>query len=367
MDLSILWDVLAFIVMFGLLVIFHEGGHYLIARANGIKVYEFTVGIGPKIIHFKVGETEFSVRLLPFGGACIFENLDEADEEDERKENEEKLVADLESDKKNKNFNDAPVFARIATVFAGPLFNIILAFLIGLFVCFFSVEHSTVISKVMEGFPADTAGLQAGDKIISIDGEKVYLFEEISIHFFLDNPDMVEVVYERDGKKYSTQIIPTNDEEYGRIIGIVGTNESCKNLSVFKYSFYEVRFWLKMTFKGLKMLFSGKLTKDDLAGPVGMAILIDDTIESSSSYGLMNVIINLAYLSLALSINIGIMNLIPFPALDGGRLVLLFFEAITGKPVPKKAEAIITVVGFACLVLLSIFVLGNDITKIFRR
>ena len=123
MNLSILWDVIAFIVMFGLLVIFHEGGHYLIARANGIKVYEFTIGVGPKIIHFKVGETEFSVRALPFGGACIFENLDEADEEDEKKENEEKLVADLESDKKNKNFNDAPVFARIATVFSGYFFK----------------------------------------------------------------------------------------------------------------------------------------------------------------------------------------------------------------------------------------------------
>lgn len=366
MDLSILWTIISFIVIFSVIVIGHEGGHFLIARLNGIRVIEFTVGLGPKILHFKKDGTEFSLRALPFGGACIFENPDEIDEEEEEKEVEEKLTKDIEIDKRNKNFNEASVFSRIATVFAGPFFNIILAYFLGLIVVFFCGEVGTKVDLVTPGYPAEAAGIQAGDEIIKINGERVYLFSEIRLITYLDNADVFEIEYKRDGQIYKTTLEPKANGQQ-RLIGIQSKDYvDCSNFKVFKYSALEVRYWLKVTFKSLRMLFTGKLKKDDLAGPVGVAQVIDTTIEETKQYGVATVVLNMVNIALLLSVNLGIMNLLPFPALDGGRLLFLFIEAIIGKKVPRKVEAYIHVAGIIVLLILSLFVLANDITKFFR-
>ena len=366
MDLSILWTIISFIIIFSVIVICHEGGHFLIARLNGIRVIEFTVGLGPKILHFKKGGTEFSLRALPFGGACIFENPDELDEEEAEKEEEEKLTKDIEIDKRNKSFAEANVFSRIATVFAGPIFNIILAYFLGLIVVFFCGEVGTKVDVVTPGYPAEEAGIQAGDEIIKINGERVYLFSEIRLITYLDNADEFVIEYKRDGQVYSTTLTPKGNGQQ-RLIGIQSKDfVDCSNFKMFKYSALEVRYWLKVTFKSLKMLFTGKLKKDDLAGPVGVAQVIDSTIEETKQYGVATVVLNMVNIALLLSVNLGIMNLLPFPALDGGRLLFLFIEAIIGKKVPKKVEAYIHVAGIIVLLILSIFVLVNDITKFFR-
>ena len=366
MDLSILWTIISFIIIFSVIVICHEGGHFLIARLNGIRVIEFTVGLGPKILHFKKGGTEFSLRALPFGGACIFENPDELDEEEAEKEEEEKLTKDIEIDKRNKSFAEANVFSRIATVFAGPIFNIILAYFLGLIVVFFCGEVGTKVDVVTPGYPAEEAGIQAGDEIIKINGERVYLFSEIRLITYLDNADEFVIEYKRDGQVYSTTLTPKGNGQQ-RLIGIQSKEiVDCSNFKMFKYSALEVRYWLKVTFKSLKMLFTGKLKKDDLAGPVGVAQVIDSTIEETKQYGVATVVLNMVNIALLLSVNLGIMNLLPFPALDGGRLLFLFIEAIIGKKVPKKVEAYIHVAGIIVLLILSLFVLVNDITKFFR-
>ena len=366
MDLSILWTIISFIIIFSVIVICHEGGHFLIARLNGIRVIEFTVGLGPKILHFKKGGTEFSLRALPFGGACIFENPDELDEEEAEKEEEEKLTKDIEIDKRNKSFAEANVFSRIATVFAGPIFNIILAYFLGLIVVFFCGEVGTKVDVVTPGYPAEEAGIQAGDEIIKINGERVYIFSEIRLITYLDNADEFVIEYKRDGQVYSTTLTPKGNGQQ-RLIGIQSKDFlDCSNFKMFKYSALEVRYWLKVTFKSLKMLFTGKLKKDDLAGPVGVAQVIDSTIEETKQYGVATVVLNMVNIALLLSVNLGIMNLLPFPALDGGRLLFLFIEAIIGKKVPKKVEAYIHVAGIIVLLILSLFVLVNDITKFFR-
>ena len=366
MDLSILWTIISFIIIFSVIVICHEGGHFLIARLNGIRVIEFTVGLGPKILHFKKGGTEFSLRALPFGGACIFENPDELDEEEAEKEEEEKLTKDIEIDKRNKSFAEANVFSRIATVFAGPIFNIILAYFLGLIVVFFCGEVGTKVDVVTPGYPAEEAGIKAGDEIIKINGERVYLFSEIRLITYLDNADEFVIEYKRDGQVYSTTLTPKGNGQQ-RLIGIQSKDfVDCSNFKMFKYSALEVRYWLKVTFKSLKMLFTGKLKKDDLAGPVGVAQVIDSTIEETKQYGVATVVLNMVNIALLLSVNLGIMNLLPFPALDGGRLLFLFIEAIIGKKVPKKVEAYIHVAGIIVLLILSLFVLVNDITKFFR-
>lgn len=366
MDLSILWTIISFIIIFSVIVICHEGGHFLIARLNGIRVIEFTVGLGPKILHFKKGGTEFSLRALPFGGACIFENPDELDEEEAEKEEDEKLTKDIEIDKRNKSFAEANVFSRIATVFAGPIFNIILAYFLGLIVVFFCGEVGTKVDVVTHGYPAEEAGIKAGDEIIKINGERVYLFSEIRLITYLDNADEFVIEYKRDGQIYSTTLTPKGSGQQ-RLIGIQSKDfVDCSNFKMFKYSALEVRYWLKVTFKSLKMLFTGKLKKDDLAGPVGVAQVIDTTIEETKQYGVATVVLNMVNIALLLSVNLGIMNLLPFPALDGGRLLFLFIEAIIGKKVPKKVEAYIHVAGIIVLLILSLFVLVNDITKFFR-
>ncbi len=336
------------------------------ARANGIRVIEFTVGLGPKILHFKKGGTEYSLRALPFGGACIFENPDELEEEEEQKQNEEKLTKDLDVDKKNRSFKEASVFARIITVFAGPFFNVVLGYLLALFVVFFCGETGTQVYEVSDSLPAKEAGIQSGDIITKINGERVYLFNEIRLITFIDDSETYEIEFKRGDELHTVTLTPYQNGS-SRLIGITARNDiECKNLSVFKYAWYEVRYWLKATFKSLRMLFTGKLSKDDLAGPVGVAQVIDTTIDETKQYGLFNVIINMVNIAVLLSVNLGIMNLLPFPALDGGRLVFLFIEAVIGKPVPRKAEAFVHMAGIIVLLILSVFVMVNDITKFFR-
>lgn len=367
-DLSIVWTIISFIIIFSVIVIGHEGGHFLIARINGIHVVEFTVGLGPKIFHFTKNGTIFSLRALPFGGACIFENPDDADDNEEKKSNEEdKLVEDLISSKNTRAFKDANVWSRIATVAAGPIFNVILAFFLGLLVCFVCGEMDTTVGDVLEGYPAYEAGLQPGDRIVKINNERVYLFAEIQLLSYVDTHETWKVEYERNNEIYSCDIVPIFNSSTTRVMGITSSPPvSCKNLKMFKYSALEVRYWLKATFKSLRMLVTGRLTKDDLSGPVGIAKVIDDTIEETSSYGFLTVFINLVNIALLLSVNLAVMNLLPFPALDGGRLVFLIIESITHKKVSEKVEAVIHAIGFVLLTILAIFVLFNDITKFFR-
>ena len=204
------------------------------------------------------------------------------------------------------------------------------------------------------------------DKIIRINGERVYLFSEIRLITYLDNSDQFVIDYKRDGEAYRTTLVPMSNGQQ-RVMGIVSKSfVDCSNFKMFKYSALEVRYWLKVTFKSLKMLFTGKLKKDDLAGPVGVAQVIDNTIEETKQYGVLTVVLNMVNIALLLSVNLGIMNLLPFPALDGGRLLFLFIEAIIGKKVPQKVEMYIHVAGIIILLILSIFVLVNDITKFFR-
>ena len=212
----------------------------------------------------------------------------------------------------------------------------------------------------------NSSDIKAGDEIIKVNGERVYLFSEIRLITFLDNADEFVIEYKRDGQIYSTTLVPKANGQQ-RLIGIQSKDfVDCSNFKVFKYSALEVRYWLKVTFKSLKMLFTGKLKKDDLAGPVGVAQVIDTTIEETKQYGVATVVLNMVNIALLLSVNLGIMNLLPFPALDGGRLLFLFIEAIIGKKVPRKVEAYIHVAGFIILLILSVFVLVNDITKFFR-
>ncbi len=347
--------IIVFVLIFGVVVISHELGHFLIAKLNGIKVLEFSIGMGPAITQFTKGDTKYVLKLLPIGGACMFEGEDGIFSEEKSKEKPEGA------------FNDANVWSRIATVFAGPFFNIILAFLLSLIVVGFSGEVIPTINSLTEGYPAKDAGLQEGDIITKMDGERIYLQGEVTFVSAFSNGEPMEIEYKRDGKKYTTMVTPKFSQEDNRYyIGFtIGESIDCKGFDLIKYSVYEVRYWLKTTVKSLLMLIQGRLSANDLSGPVGIAVTIDETIEVAKPYGLSTVVLTMINFAVLLSVNLGVMNLLPLPALDGGRLLFLLLEVIRGKPVPPEKEGLVHFVGFVALMILMVFVLYNDITRIF--
>ncbi|MBR6093805.1 MAG: site-2 protease family protein [Lachnospiraceae bacterium] len=388
--MSVIWTILAFIVIFSVLVVVHEFGHFIVAKANGIHVKEFAVGMGPRLLHFKRKGTEYALRALPFGGACVFEEEDPFEDEEDEAVSEENPMEDpakgtsLKTSEKSKKddsedlddeeeegiwgckFSEAPLAGRIATVLAGPVFNILLGFLLAMLVVGVCGENPPVIGALIEGMPAQEAGLQPGDEIISINGERIYLFSEITLYTITNRTNDWVVKYKR-GDEINTVNISLGSMEGRRVMGIyAGEVVDCANIKIFQYSWYEVRYWLKASVKSIGMLFSGRIKKDYVAGPVGMAQVIGNTIQETKAYGIGTVLINLVNIALLLSVNLAIMNLLPFPALDGGRLVFLIAELIFRRKIPKKFEAVVTLVGFGALLVLMVLVLVNDVSRFFR-
>ena len=348
-------SIIIFFIIFGVLVISHEGGHFLIAKANGIRVNEFSVGMGPELFKKQKGDTLYTIRLLPIGGACIFDGMDGLEEQ--------KWEPDEHS------FQKANVWSRIATVLAGPLFNFLLAFLLALIVTGFSVWDFPVVSGVMKDSAAQEAGLKEGDTILSMNGEKIHMAQEATLISQLNSDgEILNIEYERNGQKYTTSLTPRysqDDKRYymGVYIGKAGTVTGAK---VVPYAGYMVQYYLKATYKSLLMLVEGKLGKDAVSGPVGMVKMVDDTYEEAKPYGLPSVVLTMLDLAILLSVNLGVMNLLPIPALDGGRLVFLLVEVVRGKPVPPDKEGLVHLAGMVALMALMVFVMFNDITKFFK-
>lgn len=350
--------IILFLLIFGVVVISHEFGHFILAKANGIHVVEFSVGFGPKLFGFTRGETEYTLRLLPLGGACRFEG------EDMAPESEEGQVIELSDGA----FNKANVWSRISTVVAGPLFNFLLAFLFSMVIVSLTYIDIPVIQTVAEGGGAEEAGIQAGDTLLSIDGKKVYLYRDVILRSMTNTGEAVEIRYERDGEKYEALVTPQYSEADGRyLFGFSGCEYvKSKGLEMFKYAFYEIRYCVDSTYSALKGLFNGTVTKDDVAGPVGIATIVGESYEASRSYGWVSVLMNMMYIAVLLSVNLGIINLLPLPALDGGRLVFMLIEVIRGKPIPPEKEGIVHFAGMVVFFILAIFILFNDISRLFR-
>lgn len=351
--------ILIFLIMFTVVVFSHEFGHFLLAKLNGIRVVEFSIGMGPTLLHFTKGETKYSLKLLPLGGACMFDGEDGVVSEDKEAVNKDDKAL----------FTNAKVWSRISTVLAGPLFNFVLAFILSLIIVGFCGSDKPVIQGIMEGYPASEAGIQAGDLVTKVGKEKIHIYRQISLISAINKGEELEIEYVRDGKTYETTITPEYDQENGRYyIGILGSGElvECKGLELFRYSFYEMNYWFGYTFKCLKMLVGGELTKDDVAGPVGMTQQIGQTYEEVKPYGFSSVLFTMMEFAVLISVNLGVLNLLPIPALDGGRLLFMLIEVVRGKPIPPEKEGIVHLIGMAALFLLMIFVMFNDIMRLFH-
>lgn len=377
--------IVLFIVIFCVVVIAHEFGHFIIAKMNGIRVVEFSVGMGPCILSFTKGETKYAIRLLPLGGACMFEGEDGLYTDDDelsdetaehltgeksarKTETADDLVNDTKLGKKSGAFPDAPVWVRIATVVAGPVFNFILAFFFSAIIIGSYGADTPVVQKVTEDGAAYAAGLRDGDRIVEMDGNKIRLYREISLASMLNKGEDIAVTYERDGQTYDTVITPIYDEEAGRYyMGLYGQGvyQKFSLPGTLKYSAYEVGYWIETTFMSLKMLVQGQVSKDDVAGPVGMAQTVNDIYTQSKPDGAYYVWLNMLNFAILLSANLGVLNLLPLPALDGGRLVFLLVEAVRGKPIPPEKEGVVHMIGMILLMVLMVFVLFNDLSRLF--
>lgn len=333
--------------VFGIIVMFHEYGHYIVARKSGIIVDEFAIGMGPKIAGVKEGDTEFTVRAFPIGGACMMRGEDSPEECEEG------------------SFNSRPVWQRIAVVFAGPFFNFIMAFVCAVILIAASGYMSGEILEVMENSPAQEAGFEAGDRILKVDRTSVHTFSDFRMYIALNQSKSCHVVVLRDGQKKEIDVTPKLDDDGIYRIGIVGgVIERPGPLGILTSAFYEVKSNINVVIKSLEMLIAGRVSSRDISGPVGIFEAIGDSYSDAVQYGPKVVILTLLDLILLLSANLGVMNLLPIPALDGGRLVFLAVEAIRGKPVSREKEGMVHFIGFVILMIIMALVMFNDIARI---
>lgn len=373
-------SILIFLVIFLVIVVSHEFGHYIIGKMNGIHAVEFFVGMGPKLFHWKKDDTEFSIRAFPFGGACVFDGMDDLRSMDSLDNAEDETGNGIESEKVEVNeavrtfeysegsYLKASALSRFATTLAGPLFNVILAYVCGVILSASTGEVIPVIQSVMENSGAYEAGLLPEDQIVKINGHAIHLSSEVSFYSYYSSGEPMNVVVLRDGKKMKFTVVPKySDEDQRYYIGITnGEYIKVTPLQSLKYGFYNVEYILRASVDSIRMMFTGRVNKDDLAGPVGMVKVVDETYTEAKSYGVMTVVMSMLNLTLLLSANLAVMNLLPIPGLDGGKLLFIILEMIRRKPISPEKEGYVTLAGMALLLMLVVFVFFNDISKFFR-
>lgn len=336
------------LLIFSLIVLFHEFGHFLLAKRGGIAVTEFSLGMGPRILSKQIGETRYSWKLLPFGGSCMM------------------VGEDGDSDDENA-FGEKSVWTRISVVAAGPIFNFILAFFLSLFIIGSIGYDAPDVVAVADGYPAAEAGIQPGDRILQMNHTKIHVYREVSLYVQTHQGETVTVTYERDGERHAVTLEPKLSESGTYLLGFRGSGVRTKG-NIFQtvwYSAYEVKYWISTTLQSLGMMFRGRVSADDISGPVGIVNTIGNTYEASKQDGGFYVWLNMLNISILLSANLGVMNLLPIPALDGGRLVFLFLEVIRrGKRIDPEKEGMVHFVGLMLLMALMLVVMFNDFRNI---
>lgn len=350
-------SILSAIVVLGVLILVHEFGHYVVARIINVKVLKFSLGFGPKIFGIKGKETEYLISAVPLGG---YVKLYGEESEDEVLEEPERA------------FSRQTPFKKIAIVVAGPVFNFFFAILIFILFNLFGFQTlSNIVGDVKDGYPAKMAGLQKNDKIVKINQKSVKTWEEISNIIKTSGNNTLEVVFERDGKQYFTKITPKvekiknifGEEVEMPVLGIVSSDKLIKvsypiHESIYRgfKQFYELT---KLTLLTVEKLIKRTVPVSSLGGPIMISQLAGETAKSG-------IYTFLAFMAL-LSVNLGVLNLLPIPILDGGHIVLFLIEAVMRKPVSNRFKEAYTYVGMMIIILLTITVFYNDIMRIFAK
>jgi regulator of sigma E protease len=418
-----LTTVIAFIVIFGALVFFHELGHLIFAKRAGILCREFAIGFGPKVFSHKKGETTYTIRLLPIGGFVRMAGEDPEmieikpghrigllfDKDEKVKKiilnNKEKYpncriveveYADIEKELFIKGFPDddddelkifiidpkavivengiesqiAPVdrqfgsktlAQRTMAIFAGPMMNFVLAFIVFIIIAFLQgvPTNEPKLGEITPDGAANAAGLKKGDIIQTINGSEISSWSDV-VEVIRKNPnEKLDFSIHRNQKDLDIIVTPIEKTVEGKKIGLIGVYSPVEKSPILavKAGFTETYFWTKQIFVMVGKLVTGQFSIDALSGPVGIYQATDDVAKSGIYY--------LMKWAGILSINLGIMNLLPIPALDGGRLMFFAVEAVRGKPIDRQKEGMVHFIGFALLMLLMLVVTWNDIQRFF--
>lgn len=350
--------VIAFLV-FSFIVFFHEWGHFLLARWGGIGVEEFAIGMGPKLWGKKRGDTLYSIRLLPIGGFCAMLGEDSAGSGLSGT-----AAATIASDPRA--FNNRPLKARILAVLAGPVFNFILAFIFAVILLLAAgAVTTTEISKVDPEYPAYQAGIQVGDKLLAINGHQILDPMEASTYLIVEGGQPVEVDVLRGAEKLKFTLTPKPVDRGGQTVYMIGIGYAYIQpnfLEVFYYALIKLLSMIKITAFSLFALITGKVSLSMLSGPVGIVNSLSKSYDGGMA--IRQYIAIFSSQVVLLSANLGVMNLLPIPALDGGRLVFLFLEGLRGKPIDQKKEGYIHMAGFVLLMLLMAVIFYSDIVKL---
>ena len=340
-----------FIIILGAIVGIHEFGHFLFAKLSNTYVYEFSIGMGKKLFSHrkKDSETEFNIRLVPIGGFVSICG--------------ENAIED-ESIPKDRQMCNKSFLQRFLILFAGPAFNFVFAFVL-LFISaliYGCISTKPVIGNVMEGYPAYEAGLREGDLIKKIDGKKVNSWDAALLKIQTANGKELTFTIEENGQTKDIKVSPilekaedgTESYKYGISTNGVKERGFIKSLN---YAISKTESLFGTMIETLKYLFTGRAKVNDLSGPVGIYSLVGEQAKA----GLESII----YLTAYLSINVGALNLVPFPAFDGGRILFLIIEKLTKKKIPAKVENMVNTIGFLAIIGLMIFVTFNDILRLF--
>lgn len=341
--------IIYFILILGIIVCIHEFGHFIFAKKSGIYVYEFSIGMGPRLFKWKRqnDETEYSIRLLPIGGYVQMAGED--------------LDADQKSDiPKEKQMQNKKWHQRFLTIIAGVMFNFLLAIFLLFIIAFINGAPylGTRIGEITKGSPAQQAGLEVGDKVIKVNNVKVNnsdrLMLEVQVHYGKDTTFTVE---KANGEIKDIEIKPKKKKDDTYQYGFSLGDKSSRNvIEAIKYAFCKTGSLIEQMVFIIGYLFTGKLALNSLSGPVGIYQVVGETAKA----GIWNMIYLIAYMS----INVGFINLLPIPAFDGGRLLFLIIEKIKRSPVSPKVENAIHSVGFILLMILMVVITYNDITRL---
>ena len=357
------------ILVFSLVIIVHEIGHFAAARASGVLVEEFAIGMGPRLFSFTRGETVYSLRAFPLGGSCRMLGED-ADNRDARA------------------FNSKSIPKRFAILAAGAAMNFVLAFVLYLAFTAGHWFYVPVVHDVADNSPAQAAGLQAGDRIVRANKQSINIHADYSLAVSDQSGEPITLEILRNGEKRTLAITPQRNEAGTRyVIGITWrarlglfypesemTDEIRAEYAragmgeTIAVSFYNTLYATRLVFHGLANLFTGQASVNDFSGLIGIVVMVDDIQTQSVEVGGVSLAVwNMVQFAALLSANIGLFNLLPVPALDGARIVFLLIEGIRRKPVPPEREGMVHFIGFVLLMALAVFIAYNDIVKLFVK
>lgn len=334
------------VLLFTFIVFMHELGHFASAKLSGVRVNEFAIGMGPKIIKIQKGETLYSLRLIPIGGFCSMEG-------------EDGESADL------KAFARAKVWKRIIIISMGAIMNLIVGFLIVMIIQGQApMFASTTVSRFAENVTSQQSGLQVGDKILKIDGYTLTVAKDSDFALTIATKENVDVVVLRDGKEMTLKDVqfPREGNSLIRDFYFVPIPKTVGTLIT--QSFKETVSMVKLVWVSLYGMITGRFGLQDMAGPVGAASMIGQAAGAGLERSFADALNNLLAMMALISVNLGIVNLLPLPALDGGRLVFLFWEGIFRKPLSRKYEGYVHGAGFVLLMLLMVVLTFNDIARL---